>query len=619
MSSRRAAEPFAGRSLVTDGRERFLVAVTGAPGGEHLVRRAAALAERARGDLLGIHVTADAGQAALDEAVAAHGRLLRSLGGDFREVTGAEVAGALLDVARAEGVTQIVLGASRRSVRHRLLHGSVINDVVRQSGPVDVLVISDDRPPEPHRLGGRRTVLTPLSPRRQLAGWVMVGVTLPLLTLLLANTRADLHLPSVLLLYLLATMAAALIGGALPALAAAVGGLLLADYFFTLPLYELSVAEAEEVIALGVYLAAAAIVSLLVDRIARLRLDASRATVEAEAMAALAGSLAEPGALPEVLAHLRATFGLSGAALFRQGSDRWELEAGDGRPAESPEAADLVRPVGPDRVLALSGGPLRASDLRVLSALAGQLATAVEARRLQDEADRVRELRQANDLRTALLQAVSHDLRSPLAGIKASVSSLRADEVVWGPEEEAEFLRTIEEETDRLDVLVANLLDMGRIQAGAVRPSVRRVGLEEVVPSVLAGLGPRTAEVRVDVPETLTAVDTDPVLLERVLANLLVNAVEASPEGAPVTVSAHAWADGLELRVIDHGPGIPMADREAVFAPFQRTTDHGSGVGLGLAIVRGFLDAIGGELVVEDTPGGGTTMVVRLPSSAVAS
>lgn len=604
--------------MTGDG-ERFLVAITGAPGGEHLIRRAAALADSADGDLLGIHVTADAGQAAVDEAVAGHGRLLRSLGGEFREVTATDVAIGLLEVARAERVTQIVLGASRRSAHHRLLHGSVINKVVRHSGPVDVLVVSDDGPPGPRRLGGRRAVLTPLSPRRRLAGWLTVGISLPLLTLLLANTRDDLHLPSVLLLYLLVTMAAASVGGALPALAAAIAGLLLADYFFTSPLYALSVAEPEEVIALSVYLAAATIVSVLVDRVARLRLDASRATTEAEAMAALAGSLAESDALPQVLAHVRATFGLSGVALFRRGSDGWELDGADGRAAGAPEDADLVRPVGPDRVLALSGGPLRASDLRVLNALAGQLATAVEARRLQDEADRARALRQADDLRTALLQAVSHDLRTPLAGIKASVSSLRADEVVWDRAEEAEFLRTIEEEADRLDALVANLLDMGRIQAGAVRPRVRRVGLDEVVPSALAGLGPRADGVRADVPESLAVVETDPVLLERVVANLLANAIDASPEGAPVTIDAGPGPDpgGLEIRITDHGPGIPPTDRQAVFAPFQRTTEHGSGVGLGLAIVRGFLDAIGAELVIEDTPGGGTTMVVRIPASAV--
>jgi two-component system sensor histidine kinase KdpD len=291
----------------------------------------------------------------------------------------------------------------------------------------------------------------------------------------------------------------------------------------------------------------------------------------------------------------------------------WERDAADGDAPETPEAADLRREVGPGYVLALRGGPLRASDLRVLAALTGQLATAVEARRLQDEADQAEELRQANDLRSALLQAVSHDLRSPLAGIKASVSSLRADEVAWTPEEEAEFLRTIEDETDRLDGLVANLLDMSRIQAGAVRPELRVVALDEVVPAVLVGAGDAGARIAVDVPETLPPVRTDPVLFERVVANLVDNALKASPDGSPVEVEAVAADGQVVLRVVDHGCGIPTGDRDRVFAPVQRTTDHGAGVGLGLAIVRGFAEAIGADLLVEDTAGGGATMTVRLP------
>lgn len=593
------------------------MAVTGAPGGDRLVRRAADLARRTEARLLGVHVSRDAGHRGVDEDVMAQRRLLESLGGGFREVTTTDVGAALLEIAQAEGATQIVLGASRRSAWQRLVHGSVIADVVRRAGPIDVHVISDDRRERTRPTGARRVAASRLSRRRQASGWALAVCILPLLTVLLANTRDELHLPTVLLLYLLAAIGVALVGGALPALTTAVAGLLLADYYFTLPLYGLSVSETEEMIALAVYLAAATVVSVQVDRVARLRLDAARSTVEAEAMAALAGSLAEPGALPHVLAHLRATFGLSGVSLFRRTEDGWVLDAADGEAVSAPGAADIHREVGSDRVLAMVGGPLRVSDQRVLVALAGQLATAVEARRLQDEADQALELRQANDLRTALLQAVSHDLRSPLAGIKASVSSLRAQEVEWDEDEEADFLRTIEEETDRLDHLVSNLLDMSRVQAGAVRPQVRPVGLEEVVPAVLTGLGDRSKVVVAAVPEWIPAVLTDPVLLERILANLVDNAIQASPDGALVVVEAEARADEVAVRVIDRGPGISPEDRQGVFAPFQRTTDHGSGVGLGLAIVRGFMDALDDELTVEDTPGGGATMVVHLRAAGL--
>jgi two-component system sensor histidine kinase KdpD len=592
------------------GAERVLVALTGHPNGERLVRRAAQLARGPDSVLLGVHVSAEPEPAV---GVAAQRDLLASLGGELRHVVASDVAAAVLEVARAERCSQILLGATQRSRWHRLTRGSVIANVVRGAGPIDVHVLSDDGPASAPPPPARRLTASPLSRQRQAAGWVTAVVLLAGLTVLLTNTRGDLHPASVLLLYLLQARAVALVGGALPAVAAAVVGLLLADYYFTAPLYELSVADTEEVVALLVYLAAATIVSVLVDRVARLRIDAARSSVEAEAMAALAGSLAERGALPEVLAHLRATFGLRGVALFRRVSEGWEREAEDGEAPADPLAADVHHEIGDDRVLALSGGPLRASEHRALLALVAQVATAVEAERLQEEARQARELAEANDLRAALLQAVSHDLRSPLAGIKASVSSLRADDVDWTDEDEAEFLRTIEEEADRLDALVANLLDMSRIRAGAVRANLRPVALDEVVPAALAGLGPRAARVRLAISEALPTVEADPVLLERIMANLVDNALNASPPDGEVCVEADASDQVVDVRVVDHGAGIASGDRDLVFAPFQRTADHGTGVGLGLAIVRGFVDALGAELRIADTPGGGATMAVRLP------
>jgi two-component system sensor histidine kinase KdpD len=249
----------------------------------------------------------------------------------------------------------------------------------------------------------------------------------------------------------------------------------------------------------------------------------------------------------------------------------------------------------------------------VLAALGAQLATAVETQRLQAEAARAGALAQADDLRTKLLQAVSHDLRTPLAAIKASISSVRQRDVAWTPAQVDEFHATIEHETDRLDALVTNLLDMSRLQAGAVSVHVRTTGLEEVVPAALASLGSRAERVTLEVPETLPAVLADPALLERALANLVDNAVSASPPDGRVRVEAAAVRDRVTLVVVDQGPGIADDERERVFRPFQRLVDHGGGVGLGLAIARGFVTAMDGELAIEDTPGGGTTMVVSLP------
>jgi len=595
-------------------RERVIVAVTGAPGTEHLIRRAARIAQRTHGELIGVHVTADSGLAGpAGDLVAAHRQLLEELGGEFREVVATDVAAALIEVARAENATQIVLGASRRSRLQRLTQGSVIARVVAKAGPIDVHVISAPGEGRPFSLPRTRRVLTPVSPTRQAWGWGLGAVGLPLLTLLLANLRAEVHLPTVLLLYLGLGMAVALVGGALPALATVVGSFLLADYYFTEPLYGLKVNDAEVVISLLVYLLAAGLVAVLVDRLGRTRLQAARSQAEAEAMATLAGSLAEAEALPGLLAHLRTTFAMTNAALFRQVGDDWVVEAtAGGEPPSGPREADVSREIGPDLMLTLSGRPLQAADEGVLSALAAQLATAVEARRLQAQAGRASELAAANDLRGALLQAVSHDLRTPLAGIKASVSSLRQTEITWSPQQRAEFERTIEEEADRLDALVENLLDMSRLQSGAVRIQLGPVGLDGVVLAAVAGLGGRATRVEVEVAEDLPPVVADRALLERVVANLVDNALKLAPTDTTVRVEAGVVPDGVDLRIVDQGPGLAERDRERVFEPFQRTTDHGTGVGLGLAIARGFLDAMGAEIVLEDTPGGGLTAVIRL-------
>jgi two-component system sensor histidine kinase KdpD len=264
------------------------------------------------------------------------------------------------------------------------------------------------------------------------------------------------------------------------------------------------------------------------------------------------------------------------------------------------------------------GGPLSADDQQVLNALVAQLSLAVRTRRLQAEAGQAQDLAAAGQLRTSLLQAVSHDLRTPLSSIKASISSLRQPDVTWGPAAIEDFHRTIDEEADRLAALIEDLLDMSRIQAGVVDVVDRPVGLDDVVAGALDAVGGDRGAVEVRVPATLPSVQADPALLERAIANLVGNACKASPDGDPVVVEAGAVAGRVDLRIVDRGPGIPVGDRDLVFEPFQRLTDHGQGVGLGLAISRGFIEAMGGELELEDTPGGGLTVVVRLPALAAA-
>jgi two-component system sensor histidine kinase KdpD len=601
-------------------RERIVVALTGAPGTEHLVRRAARIAQRVHGELVGVHVRSEEGLVGQepDDIIADRRDLLVAVGGTFVEIVGNDVAAALVSAARAENATQIVLGASRRSRWAEITRGSVINRVVRLSGAIDVHVISQEAPAPAMAHARRRRLRAPesvLPPRRRAIAWGLGAAGVPLLTMALASARDSVGLPTALLLYLGLTVAVAAVGGTLPALLVAVAGFLCANWYFTPPFHRWTVGEAENVLALVVFLGVAVLVSAFVVTAARRAFDAARASAEAETLAALAATSASPDPLPILVEHLRSSFALDGVALVDReaGEFRTIVAAGDDVPTSAKDA-DLVEGVGPHLVLALRGGAVGSVDRRVLRAFAASLASAVERRRLTDEAGHAEELAEANELRSALLQAVSHDLRTPLASIKASVSSLRQGDVTWTADDTSSFLTTIEEETDRLTRLVVNLLDMSRVSAGALRPALRPVGIDEVLPSALAGLGTAAAAIRIDTPADLRPALADPALLERVLANVVENAiVHGAP---PVCVSAGVVGERIHVRVEDRGPGIPRGQRNVVLQPFQRAGDETpGGVGLGLAVASGFVRAMGGDLHIEDTPGGGATVVVELDTA----
>jgi two-component system sensor histidine kinase KdpD len=602
-------------------RERIVVALTGAPGGEDLIRRAARMAARAKGDLLGVHVRSGDGLTGPPAGhLERHRELLRELGGSYREVVATDPTTGLLSVARAEHATQLVLGSSQRSRLTELLRGSVINTVIRQAGDLDIHVISTRSSAEGEALPkGRRPVALGLSRRRQLWGWILALAGLPLLTIILTQLRSGVTLPGDLLLYLALVATVAAVGGPWPGLFAAVAADLLANWYFTPPIHTLTIGEGNNVLALVVFLGVAGLVSWLVGYASRRTVESARARSEAAVLVRLAGALlTEQDPLVEVMGQLRTTFRLESVSLLRRdGAETWRpvAVAGD-LPPNSPDDATETAFLDSDTVLAINGPDLSADDRRVLRAFTDQLAVALRSRELAAEASSAELLGQANELRTALLRAVSHDLRTPLASIKASATTLLADDVSWTPEATHELLVTIDEEADRLNKLIGNLLDMGRLQGGTLDLLREDVGLDEVVAQALASLGDRAKRVVADVPETLPRINTDPALLERAVANVVDNAIAWSPADRPVRLEAAAFGGSVELRVIDRGPGIPPDQRERIFQPFQRLGDQhrGEGVGLGLAVARGFVDAIGGELTVEDTPGGGATMVFSFKS-----
>jgi len=601
-------------------RERVVVALTGAPGGATLIRRAARMAMRAHAELLGVHVRSTDGLSGPSkELLDEHRALLSEVGGAYHEIVGDDVGKALIDFARAENGTQLVVGASRRSRWAELTRGSVINRVMRASGPIDVHVISTEEP-EPEapfrRPRGRRA----LPVRRQVAAAILGVVLLPVMTVLMAIGRDSLELQTTLLLYLLAVVTIAAVGGVWPALGASVAAFLLANFYFIPPLHEFAIHEGKDLIALVVFLLVAGVVSGYVQFAARRTAEAARARAEAETLARLGGQLmAEEDPLPQLIGTLRTAFGIGAIAVLERSGDGWVVESSSGTPVPgAPEEGDLSIPIDETMQLVVVGPGLAADDLSLLQAFTGQLALALERRQLQAEAAIAAGLAEASDLRAALLAAVSHDLRTPLSSIKAAVTSLLQQDVDWTPQATRELLATIDEEADRLNTLVGNLLDMSRLQSGALQLVMRDIGLEEVVPAAIKGLGERAQNVDVTVDETMPRVRADAALLERAIANLVDNAITWSPPDRPVRVDACPVGNRVDLRVVDRGPGIPPDQRDRVFQPFQRLGDQSSdsGTGLGLAVARGFIDAMGGEITVEDTPGGGLTVVVNLEASA---
>jgi two-component system, OmpR family, sensor histidine kinase KdpD len=618
-------------------RERVVVALTGGPEGETLVRRAARIAARsAGGDLLAVHITRSDGLTGASPAdLAAQRQLVETLGGSYHQMIGDDVAESLLEFARAENATQLVLGGSRRSRLAALVSGPGIGaTTIRDAGDIDVHLVTH------HQIGkgrGLPQLKGSLTRRRRLQGIALAVLLPPLLTLVLVTEREGLNLISDVLLFLLLVVVVALVGGALPAMLAAVAGSLLLNYYFVPPLHTLTIRETNNALALVVFILVAALVSSVVDLAARRTRQAARATAESETLGTLAGSILRgETALPALLERVREAFGLTSVTLLertphaattgrgataRGPADEWSVVASAGSDrCERPQDADTEVPAGDTLLLALRGRSLRSEDQRVIGAFAAQAAVILERHRLSEAAAAAVPIAEGDRMRTALLAAVGHDLRTPLASAKAAVTSLRSNDIEWSVQDHDELLLTADESLDRLARLVDNLLDMSRLQAGALSVVSRSVALDEVVPLALDDLGPAARGVVVDVPDDLPEVLADAGLLERVIANLVGNAVRYSPPGSPPVVTGSSLGDRVELRIIDRGPGIPAPELDRVFAPFQRLgdTDNTTGVGLGLALSRGLTEAMGGSLTPEETPGGGLTMVVSLTSQGDA-
>ncbi len=448
--------------------------------------------------------------------------------------------------------------------------------------------------------------------RRRLAGVALAAVLLPLLTAVLAARRVHLNLADVVLVYLVAVVIITVIGGFWPAVLAAVAASLLLNWYFTQPIHTFTIQQPRELLALLLFVTVAVAVSSVVHLAARRALQAARAREEAASLLELAqtvlGGADSPAA---VLEHLTRTHG-GQAELQERVAGQW-VRAASSR-VDGVLAAALRIDIRPDLTLMVTGQDLSATPA-LLAGYAAQAAAALDRERLRTQAAQAEALAEGNRMRTALLAAVSHDLRTPLASIKASVSSLRQTDVEWSEADEADLLATIEQNADRLDALIGNLLDMSRLHTGSLQPFLRPTAIDEVAPVAVGGLDD-SLRLEMAVPDGFPLVLADPGLLERVLANLFSNALRYSPAGRPPEL--HAVLDGgtVRLEVVDHGPGVPDEQKELIFEPFERVGDRHPGVGLGLAVARGFAEAMGGRIGAFDTPGGGLTVRVTLPAAS---
>jgi two-component system, OmpR family, sensor histidine kinase KdpD len=433
------------------------------------------------------------------------------------------------------------------------------------------------------------------------------------------------------LLYLLAVVATAVVGNLWQAALASALSFVYLDYFFTQPVHTFAISKVEDLVALAVFLVVAATVTGGLTAALEQRARAESREHQVRALYNVTTGLLSGGGLEEALRDLassiRAMYDLTGCRVMVLDSDGVERQRAIsgvmGSDTDSVPLAADGRPVGRIEMAGIVPGAIAGAEQEVLETFAGQLALALERARLGEEAAGAKVDAESSRIRAALFASVTHDLRTPLASITASASSLLEEGVPFTDEQRRELLRTILEESERLNRLVANLLDLSRLRSGTLAPSAELIPIEDVISSVVERLRPRLAgrpvrqKVRADVPP----VPMDVVQIDQVLTNLIENALSFSPPGTELVISAVRWQNMVEVRVSDRGAGIPEEDRSRVFQEFFRKDvgERRGGTGLGLAISQAIVAAHGGSMWIDGTPGGGTTVGFRLPLTRVSS
>ncbi|MCB1257719.1 MAG: DUF4118 domain-containing protein [Microthrixaceae bacterium] len=496
-------------------------------------------------------------------------------------------------------------------------------DLKRHAGGLNVQLVHPAKPQS--KTAWRLPTVSVLSFRRRLSAWVILVVGLPLLLMLLTVMRPHLRVDAALLITLAMTMAVAALGGFAPGVTASVLGAAAVNWGFVPPYGTLDVHDPADAVSVSVFVLVGVVVATLVGRVARGSAEAVRARNDAEALSCMATLVAtEVDPLPSLLEAACDALEMNAAALFERCPDgRWKKMTTAGMSPPSDIADGFAHPVDSSavRVLVLHGRALNSNDAGLLDGIANQITVALDALALRREAAEAEIVSRADQLRTSILQAVSHDLRSPLTAIKASVTTMLSDEVTLEVGDTIKLLATIDCEVDRLNRVVGNLLDMSRLQAGVLPLDVEPIPISELINSAAESIGMQACSWQMVIDPAAATALVDGALMERAIANVMANAARVQPLGQPiqVTVLSDAEAGVIRVVILDSGPGIPADRREQSLMPFQRLGDsrsHHGGVGLGLAIADGLTRANNGELTLGDSPGGGLSVELVVPIAA---
>ena len=637
--------------------ERVLVCVSEAPSTAGLIRYARRVADRLRVPWTAIYVETARTQRLSDaerDRIADHLRLAERLGASTITIPGRSIADELIAYASANNITQIVIGKSDRPRWFEIVHGSVVHELVRKTGQISVHVISaDDGESVPPKSIATRPPAEPPRIERYLGSAAAVALALGIGLLL----KKFIAVQSISLVFLTAVLASAVAWGLWPSLFACIVSVLAYNFFFLPPLYTFSIGDPENVVALFFFLTVAIIVSNLTARTrAQVVTARSQGRTTAE-LYAFSRKVAGIGALDDllwatafqissmlnvrsvILLPVRDGEGIEVASGYPP-EDRlddadmaaarwsWEHNRAAGRGSDTlPGGKRLFLPLrtgsGPVGVLGIDRdlpGPLLTPDeRRLLDALCDQAAVAIERISLAKGLDEARVLAETERLRAALLTSISHDLRTPLASILGTVSSLRSYPEKYGETEREDLLATLHDEAERLNRFVANLLDMTRLESGAIELKLDLLDVAEIIGAALqraAGVLARH-QVEVAVAPGLPMLRLDAMLFEQVMFNLLDNAAKYSPAGSRIDIRASRDGELVEIEVVDEGPGIPPADFERVFDKFYRVQAldrRRAGTGLGLAVCRGFVEALGGWIVARNRRDrSGAVLTIRMP------